>query len=47
MMAGSKMEAVTANEEVPLKHYGHALEMTMATDKCSIVPKNEAQSFFN
>ncbi len=47
MMAGSKMEAVTANEEVPLKHYSHALEMTMATDKCSIVLKNEAQSFFN
>ena len=29
MMAGSKMETVTANEDVPLKHYSHALAMTM------------------
>jgi len=29
MMTGSKMDNVTGNEEVPLKHYSHAIAMTM------------------
>ena len=29
MMTGSKMDHVTTNEEVPLKHYSHATAMTM------------------
>ena len=29
MITGSKMDSVTGNEEVPLKHYSHAIAMTM------------------
>ena len=29
MMTSSKMDNVTGNEEVPLKHYSHAIAMTM------------------
>ena len=29
MMTGSKMDNVAGNEEVPLKHYSHAIAMTM------------------
>jgi len=29
MMTGSKMDNATGNEEVPLKHYSHAIAMTM------------------
>ena len=28
-MTGSKMDNVTGNEKVPLKHYSHAIAMTM------------------